>query len=95
MAEQVTWRPVAFTDLAKIIAHIHAENPIAAQRVGRELLLAGDSLTIFPNRGRHGRVPGTRELVTIQPYIIVYEVNDRKKVTILRIWHSAQDWPAP
>ncbi|MDZ5645551.1 type II toxin-antitoxin system RelE/ParE family toxin [Nitrospirillum sp. BR 11828] len=94
MTEQVTWRPVAFADLAKIIAHIHAENPIAAQRVGRELLLAGDSLAIFPNRGRYGRVPGTRELVTIRPYIIVYEVDDRKSVTILRIWHSAQDWPA-
>ncbi|MEA1648948.1 type II toxin-antitoxin system RelE/ParE family toxin [Nitrospirillum sp. BR 11164] len=47
MTEQVTWRPVAFADLAKIIAHIHAENPIAAQRVGRELLLAADSLAIF------------------------------------------------
>ncbi|MEA1648949.1 type II toxin-antitoxin system RelE/ParE family toxin [Nitrospirillum sp. BR 11164] len=39
-------------------------------------------------------MPGTRELVTIRPYIIVYEVDDRKSATILRIWHSAQDWPA-
>ena len=62
-----------------------------AQRVGRELLLAGDSLALFPRRGRLGREPGTRELAVIVPYIIVYRVTDLDDVTIVRIWHGAQE----
>lgn len=90
MREPVNWQPVAFADLTRIIRHITEENPIAARRVGRELLLAADSLLIFPRRGRHGRIPGTRELVTVRPYIIVYEVAEHDTATILRVWHAAQ-----
>jgi toxin ParE1/3/4 len=91
LTERVNWRPVAFADLARIIAHVRAENPIAARRIGRELLLAADSLEIFPRGGRRGKIPGTRELVGVSPYVIVYEVADDDTVTILRVWHSAQD----
>ena len=93
LIERVNWRSAAFADLARIIAHIRTENPIAARRVGREILLAGDSLDIFPHRGRRGRIAGTRELVAVAPYIIVYEVTDATAVTILRVWYSAQDRP--
>lgn len=88
MTEPVRWRPVAFADLTRIVAHIADENPIAARRVGRELLIAGDSLATFPQRGRRGRVPETRELVTVWPYIIVYEVTASGHVQILRVWHG-------
>jgi toxin ParE1/3/4 len=91
LIEPVEWRPAAFADLARIIAHIRTENPIAARRVGREILLAGDSLSIFPRRGRRGRIPGTRELVVVAPYIIIYEIADADRVAILRVWHAAQD----
>ncbi len=90
MIEPVNWRPVAFADLTRIIRHIAEENPIAGRQVGRDLLLATDSLVIFPNRGRVGRIPGTRELVAVRPYIIVYEVTGHDAVTILRVWHGAQ-----
>ncbi len=90
MTEPVNWQPVAFTDLTRVIRHIAEENPIAARRVGRELLLAADSLMTFPRRGRPGRIPGTRELVTVRPYIIVYEVGEHDRVTVLRVWHAAQ-----
>ncbi|HLN22506.1 MAG TPA: type II toxin-antitoxin system RelE/ParE family toxin [Patescibacteria group bacterium] len=85
----VTWRPVASTDVRRIITHIADENPIAARRVAQELFVAGASLAVFPHRGRRGRTQGTRELVAVQPYIIVYEI-DRDAVTILRVWHAAQ-----
>jgi toxin ParE1/3/4 len=50
-------------------------------------------LEMFPNRGRVGRIAGTRELVFAPlPYIAVYRVND-KVAEILRIYHSAQNWP--
>lgn len=56
----------------------------------RELLLAADSLSVFPRRGRPGLLAGTREMVAVSPYILVYRV-DEDGVTILRIWHGAQD----
>ena len=76
--------------MVRIIRHIRAENPIAARQVGRELVLAGDSLALFPRRGRPGRIAGTREYVTFSPYIIVYELRGAD-VHILKVWHSAQD----
>lgn len=91
MSDTVHWRPLALEDLARIVRHITEENPIAARRIGRELLLAGDSLAVFPRRGRRGRVPGTRELVSVQPYIIVYQIEADDGVTIIRVWHGAQD----
>jgi len=63
----VQWRRVARDDVARIIAHIAAENPIAAQSVAQELFLAAASLAVFPLRGRRGMIAGTRELVTANP----------------------------
>jgi plasmid stabilization system protein ParE len=89
----VVWRDDARADVIRIIEHIRQENPIAARQVGRELLLAGDSLAIFPLRGRVGRVPKTREYVALRPYIIVYEIVGDGRLDILNIWHGAQDKP--
>ncbi|MBN9564090.1 MAG: type II toxin-antitoxin system RelE/ParE family toxin [Alphaproteobacteria bacterium] len=89
----VRWRTRALADGARIVAYIASENPVAAERVGRELLLAGDSLAMFPRRGRPGRQVGTRELFVVSPYLIVYRITAEDTVTILRIWHAAQDRP--
>ena len=77
----VIWREEARDDIARTARYIAEENPAAARQVGRELVLAGDGLAMFPRRGRLGRVPGTRELVTVRPYIIIYESF---------VWHGAQ-----
>ena len=87
----VEWLSSALADVTRIVRHIKEENPFAARKVARELLLAGDSLAVFPNRGRPGRVAGTRELVAVLPYIIVYEANGMGKVSILRVWHGSQE----
>jgi len=86
----VLWRQAAQADVQRIFAHIADENPIAARQVARELLLAGDSLSMFPHRGRRGRVHGTRELVAYPPYILVYRVDGQGNVVIVRVWHAAQ-----
>lgn len=87
----VIWRAAARDDVVRIVRHISEENPIAARRMAREIVLAGDSLALFPRRGRPGLVAGTRELVVVRPYVIVYEVDDADDVAILRVWHSAQN----
>ena len=89
----VVWAPQAIEDIARITRYIAAENPVAAIRVARELLLAGDSLLTFPRRGRPGALPGRRELVAVRPYVIVYRLLANDRVDILRVWHSAQDRP--
>jgi plasmid stabilization system protein ParE len=91
----VVWRAKALVDVSCIVGYIAIANPVAARKVGRELLLGGDSLELFPNRGRPGRLAGTRELAVMPPYLIIYRVSARDGVTILRVWHVARDRPAP
>jgi len=89
----VGWRVRALADIAKLAGHVARDNPYAAARIALKLRAAGDSLSTMPLRGRPGRQPGTRELVVIRPYVIVYRVAEPDTVTILRIWHTAQDRP--
>jgi addiction module RelE/StbE family toxin len=86
----VIWLEEALDDVLRITRYIAQENPAAARQIGRELVLAGDSLAVFPRRGRQGRLIGTRELTVITPYIIVYEIDEAGTVFILRLWHGAQ-----
>ncbi|AWK87393.1 type II toxin-antitoxin system RelE/ParE family toxin [Azospirillum thermophilum] len=77
-------------DLATIRAYIGERNPAAASRIAVQILSACDRLEYLPERGRPGLVPGTREIMTIWPYVIVYRITPAA-VEILRIWHGAQD----
>lgn len=56
----------------------------AARRIAEEVFLAGDSLAHFPNRGRPGLLPGTRELVAAKPYVLIYRVSE-SEVRVLRV----------
>lgn len=89
---QVEWRPSALADRDAIIGYLEPLNPYAAANLLRALILAGDSLTLFPQRGRPGLALGTRELVAVWPYLIVYEVDaEADMARILRVWHGAQN----
>ncbi|HIJ63582.1 MAG TPA: type II toxin-antitoxin system RelE/ParE family toxin, partial [Rhodospirillaceae bacterium] len=46
-------------------------------------------LADFPERGRL-RNDGAREIAIIPPYVIVYDATPHR-VTILRVWHGAQN----
>ena len=90
---QVRWTRPAAQDLHNIARRIRHDNPAAAQRISKLLYDGCMGLDMFPNRGRGGRIAGTRELVFAPlPYIAVYRVRE-DAVEILRIYHSAQDWP--
>jgi len=57
-----------------------------------EIKAKSEMLLTFPALGRPGRVPGTRELVVHENYLVPY----RKKgdtVQIIRVQHVARLWP--
>ena len=85
---RVIWRPAALEHLDEIAAYIEQFDPSAAARMRTRLRQLSDSLRTSPNRGRPA-AGGTRELVTVRPYILRYEVQG-DVVTILRIRHSAR-----
>jgi len=85
----VIFSPEARLDLRRIRDYISRDNPEAASRLAVELVAACDRLEYFPERGRLGMIPGTRELTTVWPYVIVYRVMGRN-IEIARIWHGAQ-----
>jgi toxin ParE1/3/4 len=93
---QVRWPPDAAADLENIVEYIRKENPGAAQGVAQTIYERAGGLAIFPNRGRQGRVHGTRELaVPPLPFIIVYRVVERlAAVEIVNVIHGARRWPA-
>jgi plasmid stabilization system protein ParE len=80
----------ALADLAAIRLYIGADNPFAASRVAVQIVAACDRLQLMPERGRPGLRPGTRELTSSWPYVIVYRIG-AEEVEIVRIWHGAQD----
>lgn len=90
---EIRWSPEAADDLERIVDRIEQENPAAARRVAEIIYERCGSLGESPNRGRTGRIEGTRELIFAPlPYIVVYRVRV-ESVEIVRIYHSAQDWP--
>ncbi len=72
---RVRWTTNASNDLARIVERIREDNAEAAHRVARTVYQGVAALRTFPNRGRIGLVPDTRELVFAPwPYIVVYEI---------------------
>ena len=88
----ITLTAPALADLLRIRAYIGQDNPAAANRVAVQIVAACDRLEYLPERGRTGLVPGTRELVALWPYVIVYRIVS-EGVQILRVWHGSQDRP--
>lgn len=91
----IEWTERAADDLDGLVGHIARDDRPTAEQVGREIIAAVGRLESFPGLGRPGRVKGTRELVLAPhalPYVVVYEVSGAS-IFILRVLHSAQDWP--
>ena len=90
---QLRWSPAAVEDLFRIIEYIRQENAPAAQRIAKTIYESAGSLKSFPNKGRNGRVEGTREIpLPPLPFVIVYRIR-RDIVEIVNVIHGAQKWP--
>ena len=91
---RVRWTTDAAGDLERICDYIAETNAESARRIAKTIVEGIASLHTFPNRGRSGRIEGTREFVfTPLPFVAVYEVRD--DLLVLRILHGAQQWPPP
>ena len=91
---RIEWSAHAVADLKHISEYIEADRSLeVADRVSRTIYDTIQTLTSMPNRGRSGRLAGTRELLVHRlPYVVVYRVlSDR--VQVLNIVHAAQRWP--
>lgn len=87
------WSVFALADREAIFDYIEADSPQAAVAVDDRIQICVEGLAQFPNMGRNGRVPGTRELVISgTPYIAAYRLAGNA-LRILRILHGAQEWP--
>jgi toxin ParE1/3/4 len=88
---EVRWSPEAADDLERIVVRVRQDNPQAARRIADTIYQRCADLTLLLNRGRRGRVAGTRELVLL-PFIVAYRVK-ADAVEMVRIYHGAQNWP--
>ncbi|MBM3821674.1 MAG: type II toxin-antitoxin system RelE/ParE family toxin [Verrucomicrobia bacterium] len=86
----------ALSDLERIVAYIAPHNPVAAERIGNQLLDAALSLRKFPERGRvvpEFKRPVLREII-FRSYRIIYRVNPcDQSLEIVRFWHGARGFP--
>jgi len=93
MAYRIFWTPIAVQDLRDIISR---DNPVAAQRMGEELIKQAEAIALFPQSGRmvpEKKDPLIRETI-LGSYRIIYQVDEVDKVVALaRIWHGARGTP--
>ena len=90
----IEWSPQAIADLAALRDYIAQDDKAAAQRTALHIVRNVEQLlSVNPNMGRAGRVPGTRELVIPRtPYIVPYRVRSNR-IQVLRVYHGARKWP--
>ena len=88
---KIRWTPTALRDLEALHSHVAEDSPGAAASEVRRILSAAEALSLHPELGRKGRVPGTRELI-VPPYIVAYRTQ-RLSIEVLVIVHAARRWP--
>jgi plasmid stabilization system protein ParE len=90
----IEWTEPAIQQLNQSYDYIALTNSeTVAVRVVEHILASVHRLAVFPQSGRRGRVPQTRELViTDAPFIVAYTIED-SRILILAVYHSARQWP--
>ncbi|MGE4442492.1 MAG: type II toxin-antitoxin system RelE/ParE family toxin [Desulfomicrobium sp.] len=87
---RVSWLRAATRDLDAQMSYIARDDAELAREIYGEIRRRASELSHFPESGRPGRVPGTRELVLARyPYVLPYRVRNGI-VEILRVFHTSQ-----
>lgn len=88
---RIVWSETAIANLSEIREYVEQDQPAAARRLARRILISVERLAKHPNLGRHGRELDTRELVIAgTAYIVPYRVR-RDSLEIIAVLHAAQD----
>jgi len=87
----IRWLSLAEKDLDDLFAYVAQDSLAVAEKEVDRVIEEVSRLQSHPAIGRPGRVPETRELV-IPPYIVAYRVKGAT-IQILRVLHSAKEWP--
>ena len=72
--------------------YIAKDSPAAAGKMITLIEGTVTPLSEHPRLGRVGRKRGTYELVAHESYLVIYRVLV-KKIEVLRVKHTAQQWP--
>jgi toxin ParE1/3/4 len=89
----VVWLPRALRRVEQAVRYIEHDKPVAAEEIARRIFECAQRLARFPEMGRAGRLPDTRELVVPNtPFILVYRVRE-DRVEILTLLHGSRRWP--
>ena len=91
---QVHWTNAAVRDFTDICDYVEQHSGKAtAHRIALSVHTVIELLVEFPEHGKPGRKPNTRELVMAGlPYLAIYRIGNGA-VEILRILHGAIIWP--
>lgn len=84
----------AFRNIAAAEEYIAKDSPAAAQKVVKAIYSTAEKLETFPEMGRPGRVPGTRELpLSEYPYTIVCRIR-ASRIIIYADLHQSRQHPS-
>jgi toxin ParE1/3/4 len=90
---KIRWTENALLELDGAHAFYAEVDRKLAARVFRTIQISVRHLARFPSAGRPGACPCTREVVVRNlPFLVIYRVL-AKEVQVLRVLHTAQDWP--
>lgn len=90
---KIVWTRLALSDLDAAYNYIVANNPSAAVDTIDRIEKSVNTLKQYPEMGRPGRIPGTKELVVNRtPFIWPYRVQG-EQIEILAVIHAARQWP--
>ncbi|MEX2201254.1 MAG: type II toxin-antitoxin system RelE/ParE family toxin [Dongiaceae bacterium] len=90
---KIVWSARASADLDDIESYLETRNLDAAIATIDRLIDVIELLRQFPDLGRIGHLPGTRELVvTGTAYFIVYRVR-RDEIDIVAVMHAMREFP--
>ena len=89
----IRWLPQTQSNRLEQLDYIAQDNPLAAISQDEEIERQINMLLAHPKMGRPGRVTGTRELViSSTPFVVIYRLQGQS-IDVLRLLHSAQQWP--
>ena len=87
---KVRYTVPARTDLDEIYGYVSQHNPVAAERIKRQIKADAELLGEFPFMARESDIPGIRlRKVRRYPYLIFYSLRGNE-VQILHVRHGAR-----